>query len=338
MTANPLDFDDPTDPRDSDLPGAELPGFELPGSGLPVRGGVVPPVCTPLTPDRALDVPSLERLCGFLIDAGVSGLFVGGSTGEAAYLTDSMRARVLGAVVGFTAGQVPVFAGAIDMTTDRVIEHARIAARLGADALVATAPFYAPTHPAEIFLHFQTIRGAVDLPLVAYDIPSAVHTKLPADLVGELAAKGVLSGLKDSSGDIDGFRAACAQFRDVPSFAAFTGSETHADLALLAGADGIVPGLGNVDPHGYVRLHDAARRGDWAAATAEQGRLRRLFGLIQVGAPARMGRYSSAIGAFKAALVHRGVIADATTSVPMIGLNDSETAAVRGYLEEAELE
>ncbi|HZC27582.1 MAG TPA: dihydrodipicolinate synthase family protein, partial [Actinopolymorphaceae bacterium] len=282
------------------------------GSDALVPSGVIPPVCTPLTPERDLDVASLERLCALFLDAGVAALFVGGSTGEAAYLTDEMRARVLSAVVGFAGGQVPVFAGVIDMTTARVVQQARAAEKAGADGLVATAPFYAPTHPAEIAVHFRTLRAAVDLPLLAYDIPSAVHVKLPADLVAELAGDRTLAGLKDSSGDINAFREVRQLVAD-PSFKAFTGSEVVADLALLVGGDGIVPGLGNVDPAGFVRLYDAARRNDWPAAVAEQERLRRLFAMIRVGDQRRMGFYSSAVGAFKAALVHRGILTHPTT-------------------------
>lgn len=301
-----------------------------------VPSGVIPPVCTPLTPERDLDVASLERLCGLFLDSGVAGLFVGGSTGEAAYLTDEMRGRVLQAVVGFAGGQVPVFAGVIDMTTARVVQQARAAEKSGTDGLVATAPFYAPTHAAEIALHFRTLRSAVDLPLLAYDIPSAVHVKLPAELVAELAGDGTLAGLKDSSGDINAFRDVRQLVLD-PSFKAFTGSEVIADLALLVGGDGIVPGLGNVDPAGFVRLYDAARRGDWSAAVAEQERLRRLFAMIRVGDPRRMGFYSSAVGAFKAALVHRGILTHPTTSLPMIPLDDDEFAKVRTFLDEAGL-
>jgi 4-hydroxy-tetrahydrodipicolinate synthase len=298
--------------------------------------GVIPPILTPLTPERELDIRSLERLCGFLLDAGVAGVFVAGSTGEAAYLTDELRARVLQVVVGVTAGQVPVLVGVIDMTTPRVVEQARAAARHGANALVATAPFYAPTHPAEIDLHFRTLRAAVDLPIVAYDIPSAVHTKLPADLVATLAREGVLAGVKDSSGDLDGFRDVTTP-AGAPSFKAYTGSEVHADLALLLGAAGLVPGLGNVDPAGFVRLYQASRRGDWTAAMAEQERLRRLSRIITVGDQRRMGRYSSAIGAFKSALVQRGILAHATTSLPMIPLHDDEVDAVTRHLRDAGL-
>ncbi len=311
-----------------------------PAAGLTSAGvippGVIPPVLTPLTPDRTLDLASLERLCGLHLEAGAAALFVGGSTGETAYLTDEQRAHVLRAVIGTAAGQVPVVAGVIDMTTSRVIQHARTAEKAGAAGVVATAPFYAPTHPAEMAVHFRQLAAAVDLPVLAYDIPMAVHVKLPSALVVELATDGVLAGLKDSSGDIDGFRAV-TEAVDVPSFHTYTGSETHADLAMFCGADGIVPGLGNVDPVGFVRLYNAARQGDWSAATAEQDRLRRLFGIISVGDRGRMGMYSSAIGAFKEALVQRGVLASATTSLPMIPLDDGEIAAVRAYLEEAGL-
>lgn len=79
--------------------------------------GVVPPVCTPLTPDREVDVPSLRRLVDHLTGAGVDGLFVLGSTSEVAYLTDRQRRLVTETVVSHVAGGVPVLAGVIDMTT-----------------------------------------------------------------------------------------------------------------------------------------------------------------------------------------------------------------------------
>ncbi|MCT2584880.1 dihydrodipicolinate synthase family protein [Actinophytocola gossypii] len=298
-------------------------------------GGVVPPVCTPLTAERELDVPSLERLAAFLLDAGVHGLFVTGSTGEVAYLPDDVRYRALDVVAGVAAGQVPVLAGVIDTTTPRVIEHARAAEAAGADALVATAPFYVPTHPSEFGGHFRAIRAAVDLPLVAYDIPSSVGSKLPTDVVADLAEDGTIVALKDSSGDLDGLRAVL-ESTEADGFRCFSGSETLADLGLFIGAHGLVPGIGNVDPHGYLRLFDAAGRADWDTARAEQARLRRLFRMIRVGGT-RMGPYSSAIGAFKEGLRARGVIASATTSRPMIPLNDTERAAVRRRLDEAGL-
>jgi 4-hydroxy-tetrahydrodipicolinate synthase len=301
--------------------------------------GVIPPVCTPLTPDFDVDTASLQRLVDHLMAGGVDGLFVLGSTSEVAFLPDAHRRVVLDTVVGHVAGQVPVLAGAIDMTTLRVLDHARAAVAAGVDGLVATAPFYTRTHPAEIDLHFRTIAARTGVPLYAYDLPVSVHSKLPADLLLALAADGALAGLKDSSGDEAGLRNVLLRRRDRPDLAGFsvlTGSELTVDAALWMGADGVVPGLGNVDPHGYARLYRAARDGDWPAARSEQERLVRLFELVGVGG-SRMGGSSSALGAFKAALHLLGVIAHPTTAVPQIPLDDSEIAAVGKYLAAAEL-
>ncbi|MFF8229996.1 dihydrodipicolinate synthase family protein [Streptomyces caelestis] len=302
--------------------------------------GVIPPVCTPLTPDREVDVPSLLRLVDHLVSGGVHGLFVLGSTSEAAYLTDEQRRRVVESVAAHVGGQLPVLAGAIDMTTARVLDHVAAVTAAGADAVVVTAPFYARTHPAEIARHYRAVAAASPVPVVAYDIPVAVHTKLPADVVLELAADGVLAALKDSSGDLAGFREVVTGARTHPGISGFsvlTGSELIVDAALAIGADGTVPGLGNVDPHGYVRLDGLCRSGDREGARAEQERLCALFGMVTVGDPARMGPGSSAIGAFKAALHLRGVIDCPATAEPQIPLSPQETSRVGKYLAAAGL-
>ncbi|MEU1401823.1 dihydrodipicolinate synthase family protein [Streptomyces sp. NPDC005728] len=294
--------------------------------------GVVPPVCTPLTPEREVDVPSLLRLVDHLVEAGVHGLFLLGSTSEAAFLTDRQRRLVVETVVGHVGAQLPVLAGAIDMTTPRVLDHVRAVTAAGAQAVVVTAPFYARTHPSEIVHHYRRIAAASPVPVIAYDIPVAVHTKLPAHLVLGLAADGVLAGLKDSSGDLAGFREVVTGARALARFSVLTGSELVVDSALALGADGAVPGLANVDPHGYVRLYRLCRAGDRDGARAEQERLCELFGMVGVGDPARMGGSSSALGAFKAALHLRGIIDCPVTAEPQVPLSGDEVARVGKFL------
>ena len=303
--------------------------------------GVVPPVCTPFTPDFEVDEKSLRRLINHLIDGGVHGLFVLGSTSEVAYLTDKRRADVIRIALDETAGRVPVVAGAIDMTTFRVNEHVRAAVAAGIDGIVVTAPFYVRTHPEEIALHFKQIKEAcVDVPLYAYDIPVAANgVKLETGTVLKLAKEGVIQGLKDSSGNDAGIRAVVlgAQKMGLKEFVVLTGSELTVDSALMAGAHGVVPGIGNIDPAGYVRIFDYVASGNYAAARSEQERLTEMFGLVDVGAPGRMGRGSSALGAFKASLKLIGIIEDGRTAPPQIPLNADEIAAIVPFLKNAGL-
>lgn len=301
----------------------------------PMLHGIIPPVCTPLTSALDVDVLSLERLIDFLVSGGVDGLFVLGSTSEVAYLPDRHRQQVLEVAVARAAGQVPVLAGVIDMTTLRVLDHAETARKAGADGIVVTAPFYTRTHPAEIEAHFRAVAAGCDLPVYAYDLPVSVHSKLSADLLLRLARDGVIAGVKDSSGDDGGLRRLALAKRSTPALASFsvlTGAELTVDTAFRMGSDGVVPGLGNVDPAGYSRLYAHCLAGGWDAAAAEQERLFRLFEMVDVGDPARMGRSSAALGAFKAALHLRGVIDCPITAPPQIPLNDKEIARIRELL------
>ena len=310
-------------------------GASRPGAGKTGRWleGVVPPVCTPLDADGEVDVASLESHISFLLGAGVHGLFMLGSSSEVAYLTDPQRDRVVEVAVKTAGGEVPVLAGAIDMATNRVIDHALRAKERGADAIVLTAPFFARSaHPNEVKLHFRKVRERVGLPLVAYDLPISVHNKLDLPIVAELAADGVIDGVKDSSNDIHGFRAVVTGTRQFEKFSVLTGSELVVDCALFLGAEGAVPGLGNVDPHGYVALYETSRAGDWAKAREIQERLVRLFAITACADSSKKGASSCGIGGFKTALMLRGVIATNVTALPQIPLDADEISAVRAVL------
>jgi 4-hydroxy-tetrahydrodipicolinate synthase len=299
--------------------------------------GIIPPVCTPMTEQFEVDVPSLERLLRFQLDDGVHGVFMLGSTSETATLTDAQRKTVLDVAVQTVAGQVPVLAGVIDFSTARQIGHARVAHETGVDALVATGPFYIHPSQDEIVQHFRYLREAVDLPIFAYDIPSAVQIKLERQTIATLASEGLIVGFKDSSGQDANFRGVVLDTREIAGFAALTGSELMVDTMLQLGASGAVPGFGNVDPAGFVRIYDAVLAGDLALARREQERLYRLFEIVKQAPPGRTGRTAASVGAFKTALFLRGVIANNVVGRPMTRLNDEETARIRDILVEAEL-
>jgi 4-hydroxy-tetrahydrodipicolinate synthase len=104
------------------------------------------------------------------------------------------------------------------------------------------------------------------------------------------------------------------------------------DCALFLGAAGAVPGLANVDPHGFVALYESCRSGDWDKAREIQDRLVRLFDITNRADPAKKGPSSSGLGGFKTALMLRGVIAGNAMGLPQIALDTEEIAAVKAVL------
>ena len=293
--------------------------------------GVVPPVVTPDTPDHQLDVVSFERSINRLIEAGVDGLFFLGSSGEVVFATDERRDQIVFEAVRIVDHRVPVLVGIIDTETERVLEHGRRALALGADALVATAAFYALGGPADVEEHFRILHQELDAPLFAYDIPVCVHTKLPWKMLARLGAEGVLAGVKDSSGDDVSFRYLVQENeKNGHPLTLLTGHEIVVDGALLSGADGSVPGLANVEPEGYVRMWKAAQEGNWAEVKREQDRLNEISHIFDVTSGVQ--GYGAGVGAFKCALNLMGIFDSDQMPRPVKPLDGQNREAIKQVL------
>ena len=298
--------------------------------------GVIPPVVVPLTQARELAVLSFERSVNRMIDAGVDGLFILGSSSEVVFSTDKRRNEIIENLVRIVDARVPVLAGIIDTETERMIEHGKRAEQMGVDALVATCPFYALQGIDEIEWSFRCLHDALDLPLFAYDIPVCVHNKLDTDMLVRLGKDGVLAGVKDSSGDDISFRYLVMGNEDAGHpMSILTGHEVVVDGAYLSGADGSVPGLANVEPWGYVRQWKAAQEGDWATVKAEQDRLARIMRITAVTQGVQ--GFGAGVGAFKTALQLLGVFETNQMPRPVHSLKGENVEAVRRVLVECGL-
>lgn len=294
--------------------------------------GVVPPVVIARHDDGTLDMESYARNINRMVDAGVHGLFVLGSSGEGAFVTFSERDAIVKESLKIVDGRVPVMVGCIETQTAKVIELVEHAKECGADAVVVTAPFYALGGLPQIEEHFRQIHVAVpDMPIFAYDIPVCVHAKLPSAMLVKLGVDGVLAGVKDSSGDDVGFRNLVLE-NDAAGhpLAVFTGHEVVVDGAYLSGADGSVPGLGNVDPEGYVRQWNAFQVGDWAEVKREQDRLADVMWVARLATSCQ--GFGAGVGGFKVALKLLGVFDSAKMPAPVPRLTESEENLIKDVL------
>ncbi|NLF14199.1 MAG: dihydrodipicolinate synthase family protein [Anaerolineaceae bacterium] len=240
---------------------------------LSTLSGVIPPMLTPLTAAGQVDAAGIKRLVNFLIDGGVSGFFVLGSSGEGPSLTLADRSKVIAETARAAAGRVPVLAGVLEPSTVRTIEAARLAEEAGADCLVATSPYYFSTGLEHQVVHFMAIAESTALPVLLYNIPPSTHNPIGLETVRRLLPVEKVIGIKDSAGDWEHFEALLALKKTRPSFRVFQGAQPKAAAAVLAGADGLVPGLSNLVPGLFTQLVRAGQAGDRAQALALQARI-----------------------------------------------------------------
>jgi 4-hydroxy-tetrahydrodipicolinate synthase len=247
---------------------------------MPLRG-VIPPLALPLRPDGTPDLAGVARQVEHLLAAGVSGLWVNGTTGEFFALDAPARAAVLRAAVEAAAGRVPVIAQVGDTSTGLALRHAALAAEAGATHLSAVAPYYAPPSAQEVLAYYRALAAATPLPLLIYQVPQFTQVALSGSDVLALAREGSVVGLKDSLGDLGYFRSLThhARAAGVP-LACFVGGGNLLDLSLLAGAAGAMCAIANLVPRHCVRLYEAAQAGDWQGAAQRQAELLDLMGRL----------------------------------------------------------
>ena len=225
--------------------------------------GVIPPLLTPLTDDRRIDETALRRLVRHVLEGGVHGGFVMGSSGEFPCFDRDDRRRAIEIVVDEVAGKVPVFAGISDAGTELAVRNAQDAVSAGADAVVLTMPYYFRLgRDEDVLTHYRRVAGAVSRPLVMYNIPQTAKTMIGVDAIAQLAEEGTISAIKDSSTDFNHFQKLVIRMSGMPEFGIFQGSEFQMAASILIGAHGGVLGISNIIPGLCVQLYDAAARGD----------------------------------------------------------------------------
>ncbi len=241
--------------------------------------GVIPPMISPLTASGQVDTEAVGRVADYILAGGCSGLFVLGGVGEGAWLSTSQRGGIVEATVHATAGRAPVLVGLMLPGTAPARDAALQAADAGVDALVVGSPYYFGVDAASQQRHVEAILAATPLPVLLYNIPQCTHQPLLREAVAALAAEPRILGVKDSWGDMPYFQSLLTIKLKRPNFRVLQGHEHAAMASLLLGADGLIPGLGNVAPRVLVSLVQAARAGDVAACQRLHAEIFELTGM-----------------------------------------------------------
>jgi 4-hydroxy-tetrahydrodipicolinate synthase len=237
-------------------------------------GGVVVPAITPVDNEDRVDEAAFRKGLRRLINAGVHGVFVGGSAGEGPLLTAYEWERMVTIARDEVGSDVHLLGGAIDTSTKRVQEKLAILSRLGYPYCVITPTYYITLrHPDEhLRLFGECAEVASATQIIAYNIPSCVGSVIPAEVLLEGARRGYFRYLKESSGDFDYFQRLVTEGREV-GLKVLEGEEPHIARGMLAGAVGIVPVCANFEPATYIAAYQAGLARDEAALGPLQERI-----------------------------------------------------------------
>ena len=231
--------------------------------------GVIVPMATPFTEQGRIDQERVERITAHLVEAGCHP-FVLGTTGEGASVPERERMELVEWTVAAAGVKAMVYVGISSNVLDDAAEMARRYHDLGVDAVVTHPPSYYPLTGDDMRRYFALLADRVPGPLVLYNIPVTTNLSIPLEVVEELSHHPKVVGLKDSESNIERLEEAVSRWSARDDFSHLTGWAAQSAYGLQLGSDGIVPSAGNIVPHWYRSLYDAAVAGDAATAMALQ--------------------------------------------------------------------
>ena len=242
--------------------------------------GIVPPLITPLKGRDELDVAGLEKLIEHILAGGISGIFILGTTGEGPSLSYRLRRELIERVCKQVNRRVPVLVGITDTAFAESVNVARAAADFGADAAVVAPPYYLPEAQPELQEYLDHLVPELPLPLYIYNMPALTKVHFELETVRRAMDNPRIIGLKDSSGDLNYFKAAAELIKqNRPDWPLLVGPEEKLFDALQLGGHGGVSGGANLFPKLYVKLCEAHRAGNCARAQELQKQIQRCFWL-----------------------------------------------------------
>ena len=243
--------------------------------------GIYTPVVTPYLPDLSPDWDALSAVIENLIDKGVHGLIMGGSTGENYAQTVEERIELARFAKDRIAGRLPLVMGTGAMMTPDSIALATAAKDVGADAILLASPPYAVPTPAENAQNAMAIDRAAGLPIMLYNYPGRTGTMMGDAFLDTVSASANFCAIKESSGDINRVHVLA---RDYPHIQLGCGMDDQALEFFAWGSRLWVCGGSNFLPEEHVALYQAcAVQGDFAKGRRIMSALMPLMNLLEQG-------------------------------------------------------
>ena len=243
-------------------------------------GSVVTAMVTPFGEDHGIDVDGAQRLAAWLVDNGSDAIVVAGSTGEAPTLTHREKSELFRAVGETIRGRAKLICGAGTYSTAETLELTQAAENAGADGLLVVTPYYNKPPQRGLIAHFESVAGATDLPIIAYNIPGRTATRIEHDTLLRLAELPNIVAVKDSTGDFQGISKLIAEAPD--GFEVYSGDDWATFGYACLGAVGVVSVASHLVGPQIRQMIDLVETGDVPAARKIHEELSPLYNALFV--------------------------------------------------------
>lgn len=286
------------------------------------------PALTALKTPTQIDIDSCLKLYDTLIDAGLDGVAIFGSSGEFPHLPLEERKKLITAGVKHIAGRMQVLVGTGAMLVDEVAELSSFALDAGADGVMVVGPYYFALDDESAFRHFDAVASQVKGKVYIYNYPDRTGYSLCPKVVLELAKKhGNIAGIKDTVPDMAHTVALIQTIKpELPHFEIFSGFDYNFASNVMAGGDGCIAAVGNIRPGLCASWRDAVKANDMVQCT----RYQQLFNDIV----AIYGMTQPFMPAMKSALVDMGIFASDAMAFPFAPATEEQKMAVRALLKD----
>jgi len=221
--------------------------------------GVFPALLTPFKENEELDLNMFEKNLAAQVDAGIHGVIIGGSLGEASTITDKEKEELVEFSVEYLNEKIPVILNIAESTTKDAIQQAANAKKWGADGIMLLPPMRYKTDDRETISYFKAVARSTGLPIMIYNNPPDYKIDTRPDMFENLVECENITALKESSRDVTNLTRMRNRFGD--RFKVLCGVDTLAMEELCLGADGWVAGLVDAFPKETVTIYNLVKAG-----------------------------------------------------------------------------
>lgn len=221
--------------------------------------GVFPAITTKFTAADELDLPLFEKNLKAQLAAGIDGIILGGSLGEASTISEAEKEALTKFTVEKVAGKIPVVLNIAEGATREAIRQAALAKQWGAKGLMLLPPMRYRTDERETAEYFKTVAASTDLPIMIYNNPVDYKIEVTLDIFDQLQALPNIQAVKESTRDVSNVTRMINRFGD--RFKILCGLDTIALEELVLGADGWVGGLVAAFPAETVAIYRLVKAG-----------------------------------------------------------------------------